>query len=115
CLAIIAIILVAYVAEGFFTFGLGYDQDVLWSLSMVADARHHFPLGIPSLSGLPIHYHTFAFMNLAASGQAGHIASPDVVYRLYPIAIVLIVLFQTFAIVRSLADEGAGLIAAALV
>jgi hypothetical protein len=115
CLAVIAIILVVYVAEGFFTFGLGYDQDVLWSLSMVAEARNHFPLGIPSLSGLPIHYHTFAFMNLAASGQVAHIASPDVVYRLYPIAIVLTVLFQTFAIVRSLADEAAGVLAVLLV
>jgi hypothetical protein len=84
-------------------------------ISLAADAKHHWPIMDPSVSGEPLPYHYFINVHLAAAGQVTGLGLPLIYFRLFilPLTIVTVLLFVVAgqSLVRS---PTAGLIAAAL-
>lgn len=110
-LAIVMLILVAYMASGYYTSTplpwtihgpVSYDQDHVWELSLVGEALRTFPLQIPNLSGITLHYHYFAYLDLAAVAQVTHLAVPMVVFRLYVVPLIVVACLELFVLGRRL-------------
>jgi hypothetical protein len=93
-----------------------YFLDNVFQISLAAEALHHWPLSDPTVSGQPLHYHTFAHMLMAATAQVTGIGLPTVVLRLLPLAMVALFAVQVAVAGARLARNGAvGLLAALLV
>lgn len=93
-----------------------YFLDNVFQLSLAAEALHHWPLSDPTVSGQPLHYHTFAHLIMAATTEVTGIGLPTVVLRLLPLAMVaLFVLELAVAGARLAGDRAVGLLGAVLV
>jgi hypothetical protein len=95
---------------------LSYYQDLLYHLSLAAEAKHHFPLQIPQVAGEPLRYHWFTDAHLASASLISGVDLPTVLFRLYllPIALASVVLLA-LAGWRVSGRPYAGAVAAALV
>jgi hypothetical protein len=113
---------VGYVALAFFpgaplpgTGSVDYFIDYPRWISLAADAKHHWPIMDPSVSGEPLPYHYFINVHLAAASQVTGLGLPLIYFRLFilplTIATVLLLVVAGQSLVRS---PTAGLIAAAL-
>jgi hypothetical protein len=60
-----------------------YIPDLVFHLSVAAEALHHWPITDPKVSGTSLPYELFVYMKLAASAQATHIPLPAILFRLY--------------------------------
>ena len=49
---------------------VSYYPDLVWGMSFAAEALHHWPVTTPQVAGEPLRYHTFAFLEMAATAQA---------------------------------------------
>lgn len=78
------------------------SQDLVFNLSLVAEAKHHWPLQDPSVAGEQLHYHTFANYDMAAISQVTGIAPDVVLFRLWPIAILLAIALLVAGVARNL-------------
>jgi hypothetical protein len=67
-----------------------YDTDVPFSLGIAAEALHHWPLTDPNVSGLGVHYHIWAHLDLAATSQVTGLALPLILFRLAVFPLVLL-------------------------
>ena len=69
-----------------------YDTDVPFSLGIAAEALHHWPLTDPNVSGLGVHYHIWAHLDLAATSQVTGLALPLILFRLavFPLTLLFI-------------------------
>jgi hypothetical protein len=110
-LAVLALILLGYMASGLYTLTplpwtlhgpVSYDQDHVWELSLVGEALRDFPLQIPNLAGATLHYHYFAYLDLAAVSQVTHLATSLVLFRLYVIPIIIVLGLEMFVLGRRL-------------
>ena len=113
---------VGYIALAFFpgarlpgTGSVDYFIDYPRWISMAADAKHHWPIMDPSVSGEPLPYHYFVNVHLAAASQVTGLGLPLIYFRLFilPLTIVTVLLLVVAgqSLVRS---PTAGLVAAAL-
>lgn len=113
----------AYIAIAFFptsplpgTESFNYFQDYPWALSIAAEAKHHWPIEDPNVSGEPLPYHYFVHIHWAAASTVTGIGLPEVYFRLailpLAVAIVLAAVAAGHSLIRS---YGAGLIAACLI
>ncbi|MEJ7787045.1 MAG: hypothetical protein WKF96_19765, partial [Solirubrobacteraceae bacterium] len=59
-----------------------YDHDTLFYLGIAADALHHWPPTNPSIAGLDLPYHLWAFARQAGEARATGIDLPVVAFRL---------------------------------
>jgi len=75
----------------------GYSTDLLWATSMTGEALHHWPVDIPDLAGVPLHYHYFSFLDLAAASQVTGLDPWLVVFRLFPVVSAVVLVVQLFA------------------
>jgi hypothetical protein len=64
------------------TTSAAYPPDPMFHLSVAAEARHHFPVTDPKVSGTPLPYHLFAHYDMAAVNQVTGIDLPVAVFRL---------------------------------
>ena len=95
---------------------VSYYPDLVWGMSIVAEALHHWPLTTAQVAGEPIRYHTFAFMEMAATAQVTGIEIPVVFLRLVPASLLLLLVVQLAWAGRRLTGEPwAGPVAAALI
>jgi hypothetical protein len=93
-----------------------YFLDNVFQISLAAEALHHWPLTDPTVSGQPLHYHTFAHMLMAATTQVTGIGLPTVVLRLLPLAMIALFAAQVAVAGARLGGHGAvGVLAALLV
>ena len=69
-------------------------QDSVFDVALAAEARHHWPLTDPNVSGEPLRYHVFVFMQAAAVNQATGIPLDVIMLRLIPVIIVLLIGLQ---------------------
>lgn len=114
---------IAYIAFSYFpvtplpgTEGFYYFPDYPWALSIAADAKHHWPIQDPNVSGQPFPYHYFVHIHLAAASQVTGLSLPLVYFRLFVLPLTVSIVLGLAAAGRSLAGSyRVGLIAAALV
>ena len=93
-----------------------YYPDLVWGMSFAAEALHQWPLTTPQVAGEPLRYHTFAFMEMAATAQVTGIDLPVVVLRLVPASLLLLFVLQLAWAGRRLSGQPwAGPVAAGLV
>ena len=71
-----------------------YQEDTVFTISIAAEALHHWPVTLPMVSGQPLHYHLFAFMHMAAISQVTGIDLSVVVMRLYTVPLLLLFVLQ---------------------
>lgn len=95
---------------------VSYFQDYSWALSLAADAKHHWPIQDPNVSGEPMPYHYFVNIHLAAASQVTGIALPVVYLRLFICPMIIALVLQFVVAGQSLARSAhVGLAAAGLV
>ncbi len=76
------------------TANVTYQEDTVFTISLAAEALHHWPLTMPSVAGEPLRYHAFAFMHMAAISQVTGIDLSVVVMRLYEVPLLLLFSLQ---------------------
>jgi hypothetical protein len=93
-----------------------YQEDTIFTISIAAEALHHWPVTLPMVAGQPLHYHLFAYMHMAAISQVTGIDLSVVVMRLYEAPLLLLFALQLFLAGRRIGRSSlVGLLAIALV
>ena len=119
-----AVCLVAAIYVGFSYFpeplpggkGVHYHPDHPWHLSLAADAKNHWPIQDPHVSGEPLPYHYFVHVHLAAASQVTGLELPLVYFRLFAVPLVVLFVLLVVAAGQGLArSPWVGLIAAILI
>ncbi len=60
-----------------------YFIDQLWLLSLVGEAKHHFPLQVPQVVGEPLAYHWFSFAHMASASMISGVDPAVVFFRFF--------------------------------
>lgn len=95
---------------------VSYYPDLMWGTGLAAEALHHWPMTTPHVLGEPLRYHTFAFVDIAATSQQTGIDLPVTLLRLAPASLLLVVVLQLAHAGRRFAgDPWAAPVAAGLV
>jgi hypothetical protein len=92
-----------------------YQEDTVFVISLAAEALHHWPMSNPTVSGVQLHYHLFAFMHLAAIAQVTGIDLSVVVMRLYEVPLLILFALQLFLAGRKLGRSATAGLAALFV
>lgn len=123
-LAAVCVIALAYVGLQYFgtsplpdrVTSASYGLDSVWNLSLAAEAKHHWPITDPTVSGTPLTYHLFATFDVAATSQVTGLSLPLVLFRLWPIPLVVLACLQLCVFGATIGrSRWAGPIAAGLV
>jgi hypothetical protein len=69
--------------------GVVYDQDLVWHLALAAESKNRWPAMDPDIAGEPFHYHTFTYRDMAAVSQVTGVPLDVVLFRLFPVAVLL--------------------------
>jgi hypothetical protein len=101
-LAVIAVLVLVYMTAGLFgpaplpdrVDSATYYVDLIWGVSLAAEALHHFPIGDPTVAGEPFKYHTFVFLHMASVAQVTGIDLTTIALRLWPVPALLLVTLQ---------------------
>jgi hypothetical protein len=73
--------------------GAWYHIDLMYMLSMVGEAKHHFPVYNPQVASEPLNYHWFSYAHMASASLISGVDTPMVFFRLAsPLFCVLAVL-----------------------
>jgi hypothetical protein len=89
-------------------YGNRYHHDLLWEVARAGEAKHVWPLDVPSLAGEPLRYHYLANLNEAAIGEFTGIDQALVNFRLAPIPLLLVVVGGLIELGRSLSGRAWG-------
>jgi hypothetical protein len=103
-LALTCVAMLVYLALAYFTttplpHGAGdvrYFMDTVWDISCAAEAKYHWPITDPHVSGEPFYYYTFVFMHLAAVSRLTGLELPLIVFRLYIVSFFLVFALQLY-------------------
>jgi hypothetical protein len=91
-----------------------FIDDPRW-ISLAAEAKHHWPITEPSVSGQPLPYHYFVNIHMAGASQVTGIGLPLVYLRLYLLPMIVLLVLELVVAGRSLARSArVGLAAAGL-
>lgn len=85
----------------------GYSTDMLWATSVTAEAMHHWPITIPGFVGRSLHYHVFAFFEMAGTSRVTGLDPWLVNFRLHPVWTLGAASFELFAVARVLSRRAA--------
>jgi hypothetical protein len=121
-LVAVCVAAVAYMAVAYFPAAplpgskdVSYFQDYPWTVSIAADAKHHWPIEDPNVSGEPFPYHYFLHIHLAAASQVTGLDVPLVFLRLFILPLVVLLVLELVVAGQSFSHSVyAGLIAACL-
>lgn len=86
---------------------VSYYPDLVFNVSLAAELLHHWPFTSPSVSGLALHYHVFANIDMAAAAQVTRLNLASIAMRLQPSALICLVALQLFALGRRVGGSGA--------
>ncbi len=81
CLLVLGFLAIAQFALNPLPRDLGaitYGQDLIYHLSLAAEALHHWPLTNPNVSGSALPYHWFAHIHMAAAAQVSGVGLPEI-------------------------------------
>jgi hypothetical protein len=101
-LAAVCVVSLAYVGVQYFgasplpdrVTSASYGLDSVWNLSLAAEAKHHWPITDPTVSGTSLTYHLFATFDVAATSQVTGVPLPVVLFRLWPVPLVVLACLQ---------------------
>jgi hypothetical protein len=104
----VAIAALIYLSLGFFVSSplpgdvgsVSYDVDTPFDITVVAEAKHHWPIENPTVAGLPLPYHVYAFIDMAAVSQVTGIEPSTLVLRLFPAPLIVLITLQLVALGR---------------
>lgn len=121
-LAAVCVGAVAYIALAYFpgaplpgTKSVDYFIDYPRWIAVAADAKHHWPITDPSVSGEPLPYHYFVNIHLAAASQVTGIGLPLIFFRLFILPLVVLSVLLLVVAGQSFARSASvGLIAACI-
>ncbi len=71
-----------------------YHADLTYNLAVTAEAKHHWPIGAPSIVGESLSYHHFVNQHIAAASQVTGIDLPVVFFRLYLVPLTILLVLQ---------------------
>ena len=92
-----------------------YYADNVWDIGLIADAMHHWPPGHPSVAGLTLRYHLFAFLDMAATANVAGVSPSTLVLRLFPVSMTVLTFVLITCLGRKLSGRwGIGVLAGAL-
>lgn len=74
--------------------GVAYYSDLPWHITIVAEAKHHWPLTDASVSGVRFWYHVWSHLDMAAVSSVTGIEPAMLVLRLFPIALSMLVVLE---------------------
>ncbi|MEV4515622.1 hypothetical protein AB0K00_42530 [Dactylosporangium sp. NPDC049525] len=95
--------------------GAWYHIDLMYMLSMVGEAKHHFPIHNPQIVSEPLNYHWFSYAHMAGASLISGVDTPIVFFRLAsPVFCVLAVLTLAVAGWRVSGKQWVGALAAML-
>jgi hypothetical protein len=95
--------------------GSRYLYDLLYLLSLSAEAKHHFPMEVPQTAGEPMHYHWFASAHQAYGSIVSGVDLPGLYFSFDPLLIAVAgVLMLAVAGWRITGRPWVGVLAAAL-
>lgn len=109
-LAGVGLLVLAYIVAGDFAANplpwnvpsVTYQPDLAFHISLAAEAKHHWPVGYPSASGLDYPYHMWAHYHMAAASQVTGLGLPLVFLRLFGVPLTFMALVQCAHAARSL-------------
>jgi hypothetical protein len=121
--AALCAVAMAYLAVAFFPFAplpgeqaVNYFQDYPWALAIAAEAKHHWPIEDPGVSGEPFVYHWFVHVHWAAASQVTGLELPLVYFRLFMLPMTVALVLQGVVAGRVLTcDYRTGALAVALI
>jgi hypothetical protein len=101
-LAAVAVVGLVYVTAGLFgpaplperVDNVSYYGDLVWGMSLSADALNHFPIGDPTVAGEPLGYHSFVFQHMASIAQVTGIEITTIALRLWVVPALLLLVLQ---------------------
>ena len=59
-----------------------YHVDLMYMLSLVGEAKHHFPMHNPQVASEPLNYHWFSYAHMASASLISGVDTPMVFFRL---------------------------------
>ena len=89
---------------------VSYHPDYVWALSMAAEARHHWPITIPDVSGVPFQYHYFVYLHLAAVNQVTGIDLWTVMFRLFSAPAIVLTMLLVACLARGIGGRRAAVL-----
>lgn len=81
---------------------ISYFPDNVADISWAAEARNHWPITVPWVTGLSAHYYVGVFIHIAAVSQVTGVALSTVVLRLLPTTMIVVMSLQLWSISRPL-------------
>ncbi|MDQ6805082.1 MAG: hypothetical protein M3065_08950, partial [Actinomycetota bacterium] len=93
CVLMLGMVALAYFAPNPLPDQVGrvaYGLDHVWNLSLAAEAKHHWPVTDPSVSGTALAYHLFASFDIAATSQVTGLDLAVVFFRLSVVPLLLV-------------------------
>ncbi|GGK40912.1 hypothetical protein GCM10010124_37200 [Pilimelia terevasa] len=78
------------------------DADLPFHLALIGELKHHLPPTVPWVSGEPLHYHWFAYADLAATSWSTGIEPETLLLRLYFLPLLAVLPFAVGALARRL-------------
>ena len=93
-----------------------YYPDLLYHLSLVRELMRPMPFEVPQHAGDPLKYHLLSHAHMATGSHISGVDPTTIVFRLWPIPIVLLAILLVAAVARELSGKAwAGPLAGALV
>jgi hypothetical protein len=87
------------------TRSVAYLPDNVFTISLAAEARHHWPITEPYVAGQALHFYPGVFIHVAAIGQVTGVAAATVVLRLLPTTLILIIALQLWTLCGELGES----------
>lgn len=106
----VAVVALGYLALGSFTKtplprdieGVSYLSDLLYAISLTAEAKNHWPMEYPGVADSELPYHFFSFIQIAGVSQVTGIEVSTLVFRLVPAALIVLITLQVTFVGRQL-------------
>jgi hypothetical protein len=121
--SVVGMLATAYLALGFYTLNplardvesVVYAPDLVFNMSLAAEAKHHWPVSDPSVLGEPMRYHLFSNFDLAGVSQVTGIPLDVLLFRLWPAAVLLLIGLLVASVTRAIGGSArTALVAVAL-
>ena len=86
----------------------GIFDDLWWHLSLVQEMMKYEPPQTPQVAGVPFHYHYFADVQMASGARLSGVPPEVILFRLWPVAAVLLCVSLGFTLGRTLTRSVSG-------
>jgi hypothetical protein len=82
--------------------GVSYYADLPWHMTIIAEAKHHWPLTDGSVSGVRFWYHVWSHLDMAAVSNVTGIEPVVLLLRLFPLSLSILVVLELGLVGRRL-------------